>query len=217
VQLGSAYRPCNEGSEAGGDFYDAFLRPSGCWLVIGDVCGKDADAAALTAMVRHSIRALAFRESSPAQVLRTVNEVMLSHELAVRFATAIVARVDLSSRPARTVIANAGHPPPVLLEPEGQARCPPVQGAFLGVLPQPVLADVEISLPAGATLVLYTDGLCDAGAPTRAFSTAELCRHMASHANLPPAQLARLLEDLAVSRGEGRLRDDIAILTARLA
>ncbi len=217
LQLASVYRPATEDSEAGGDFYDVFLRPSGCWLIVGDVCGKDAEAAALTAMVRHSIRALAFRESSPAQVLRTVNEVMLSHDLEARFATAIVARIELSSRPARLTVASAGHPPPVLLGPGGQAYCPQVAGTFLGVLAQPTLDDVEVLLPVGGTLVLYTDGLCDAGAPLRTVSPAELCQELANYADSSPPQLARRLEELAISRGEGRLRDDIAILAARVS
>lgn len=216
LQLASVYRPVNEGSEAGGDFYDAFLLSSGCWLIVGDVCGKDAEAAALTAMVRHSIRALAFREPSPAQVLRIVNDVMLSHDLSVRFATAIVARIDLSSQPPRVTIASAGHPAPLLLDPAAGVSSPPVTGTFLGVLPLPHLEDVEMSLPPDATLVLYTDGLCDAGAPARALSAAELCRQLTPHADAPPAQLAGLLEELAVSRAEGRLRDDIAILAARV-
>jgi serine phosphatase RsbU (regulator of sigma subunit) len=216
LQLASVYRPATEDSEAGGDFYDAFPLPTGCWLSVGDICGKGADAAALTAMVRHSIRALAFREASPAQILRTVNDVMLSHHLHERFATVIVARIDLSSRPARVTIASAGHPAPLLLHPVTGVHSPPVTGTFLGVLPHARLDDLEILLPLGATLVFYTDGLCDAGAPARALSAAELCRQLAPHADSPPPRLARLLEELAVSRADGRLRDDIAILAARV-
>jgi len=216
VQLASVYRPAIEGSEAGGDFYDAFLHACGCWLIVSDVCGKDAEAAALTAMVRHSIRALAFQQSSPAQVLRTVNDVMLSHDLSGRFATAIVARIDLSSQPARAAIASAGHHPPLLLHPDGEASCLQVTGTFLGVLPRPRLNDVEVSLPRGATLVLYTDGLTDAGAPAQTLSTAELCDRLAHDAGSPPQELVRRLEAMAVSRGAGGLRDDIAILAARV-
>jgi serine phosphatase RsbU (regulator of sigma subunit) len=216
LELASAYRPVVENSEAGGDFYDAFALPSGFWLVVGDVCGKGAEAAALTAMVRHSIRALAFQLRSPAAVLGTVNEVMLSHDLLGRFATAIVARIDLSSRPARATVASAGHPAPLLLDPGGYADCPPVRGTLLGVLPQPALQDCEIALPPGATLILYTDGLTDAGAPTRALSPAELCGRLAHHAGSPPEELTQSLEELAVSRGAPGLRDDIAILAARV-
>ncbi|MFI5010687.1 MAG: PAS domain S-box protein, partial [Solirubrobacterales bacterium] len=68
LQLASVYRPVGQGSEAGGDFYDVFEAPSGCWLAVGDVCGKGTEAAAVTAMVRHSIRALAIQQPSPAEV-----------------------------------------------------------------------------------------------------------------------------------------------------
>jgi serine phosphatase RsbU (regulator of sigma subunit) len=216
LQLASVYRPAVEDSEAGGDFYDAFQLPSGCWLVVGDICGKGAEAAALTAMVRHSLRALAFQLQSPAKVLATVNDVMLSHDLGGRFATAIVARIDLSLHPARATITSAGHPAPVLLDPNGRADCPPVAGALLGVLPQPALQDLDVTLPSGSTLILYTDGLTDAGAPTRTLPLAEICRQLANRAGSPPAVLVRFLEELAVSRGGERLRDDIAILAARV-
>lgn len=215
LQLASVYRPAMEGSEACGDFYDAFVLPSGFWMVVGDVCGKGAEAAALTAMVRHSIRALAFQLHSPAGVLRTVNDVMLSHDLLGRFATAIVARIDLSTRPARAVLASAGHPAPLLLDARGEAYCPPVAGTLLGVLSAPTLQDVDVALPEGATLILYTDGLTDAGAPSRPLSSAELLRALVQHANAPPKALTQRLERLAAARGAPMLRDDIAILAAR--
>jgi PAS domain S-box-containing protein len=216
VQLASAYRPVGEGSEVGGDFYDVFELPSGCWLVVGDVCGKGTEAAAVTALVRHSIRALAFTQSSPAQVLRSLNEVMLSHELSGRFATAIVARLDLSEQPVRAVIAGAGHPPPVLLDARGLACNPEVHGPLLGVLDEIEPLEVEVKLDPGAALILYTDGLPDAGAPKRALSFDEICRHVAGQSDIGPQALVRCLEDLAVSRSAGKLRDDIAILAARV-
>jgi sigma-B regulation protein RsbU (phosphoserine phosphatase) len=219
LRLASIYRSADRQSEAGGDFYDVFQAPSGCWLVVGDVCGKGVEAAAVTAMVRHSIRALAFRENSPAAVLETVNEVMLSHDLLGRFATAIVARIDRAASPggqALAILASAGHPPPVLLGPDGDAQCPATGGTLLGVLPQPVLEDLEIALAPGSTLVFYTDGLVESGAPAQTLSLWDLCRELAGHAQCTPRTLAGMLESLAVSRGAGRLRDDVAILAARV-
>lgn len=218
LQLASIYRPATAGSQAGGDFYDAFTHAGACWLCVGDVCGKDAHAAALTAMVRHSIRALAFLEISPARVLRTVNDVMLSHQLSGRFATAILARIDLASPPLQVTLSSAGHPAPLLLQANGHAFSPPIAGTLLGVLSQPTLTDVDLSLPAGATLVLYTDGLTDAGAPARALSTDQLRNQLARNAGSAPQELVHRLEDLAISRGQHQdLRDDIAILAARVA
>ncbi len=218
VQLASAYRPSTEGGEeVGGDFYDAFVAPSGCWLVVGDACGKGPDAAALTALVRHSVRAFAFVWSSPARVLEAVNEVMLGHDLACRFVTAVAARIDLAARPAKAVIAGAGHPAPVVLGADGSARDLRLQGMLLGVRAGPGIVDTELELDEGAGLVLCTDGLFDAGAPTQAITSAELCERIAGQAPLEPKALVEELERLALSAGAGRLRDDIAILAARIA
>lgn len=216
VALASAYHPAGEESEVGGDFYDVFTTPSGCWLVVGDVCGKGPEAAAVTALVRHSVRAFAFVRSSPAQVLGAVNQVMLGHSLAYRFATTVVARLDLSADPVRAVIAGAGHPPPLLLAASGAADCVSARGMMLGVRPGSNVVDVRVTLGAGSTLVLYTDGLLDAGAPRRGSTPEELCGLLAEHAGVAPEQVVRQLERQALSSGAGRLRDDVAIVAARV-
>jgi PAS domain S-box-containing protein len=216
LQLASVYRPVGEENEAGGDFYDVFQTPTGCWLTVGDVCGKGSEAAAVTAIVRHSIRALGFQQSSPSTVLATVNQAMLSHELAGRFATVVLARIDLISAGARVLLASAGHPSPVLLEHAGGARCLPTEGTLLGVLSTPTLRDLEVQLGLGDTLVLYTDGLTDAGAPERSLTEEDLCAHLDGRATRPVKSLVAGLEDLALSRSDTELRDDVAILAARV-
>jgi len=193
-----------------------FTTPFGCWLVVGDVCGKGPEAAAVTALVRHSIRAFAFVRPSPAQVLGAVNEVMLGHSLAQRFATVVVARMDLTSTPVQATVAGAGHPPPVLVTAAGPAHCPHVHGTMLGVRPGSNVIDVEIELAPGSTLVLYTDGLLDAGAPRHGLTPLELCRQLAEYAGSAPHLLVQQLERLALSTGAGRLRDDVAIVAARV-
>jgi hypothetical protein len=216
VALASAYHPAGEESEVGGDFYDVFTTPSGCWLVVGDVCGKGPEAAAVTALVRHSVRAFAFVRSSPAQVLGAVNQVMLGHSLARRFATAVVARLDLRANPVKVVIAAAGHPPPLLLEASGSAGCVNARGMMLGVRPGSNVVDIRVELASGSTLVLYTDGLLDAGAPRRGLTPEELCGLLADHAGAAPQLVVQQLERQALSSGAGRLRDDVAIVAARV-
>jgi hypothetical protein len=216
VALASAYHPAGEESEVGGDFYDVFTTPSGCWLVVGDVCGKGPEAAAVTALVRHSVRAFAFVRSSPAQVLGAVNQVMLGHALAHRFATAVVARLDLRSEPVKAVIARAGHPPPLLLAAGGSVEYVTSDGMMLGVQPGSNVLDVKVELASGSTLVLYTDGLLDAGAPRRVSTPEELCRLLADHIGTTPHQVVQRLERQALSSGAGRLRDDVAIVAARV-
>lgn len=216
LALSSAYHPVGEGNEVGGDFYDVFTTPLGCWLVVGDVCGKGPEAAAVTALVRHSIRAFAFVRPSPAQVLGAVNEVMLGHALSHRFATVVLARLDLTCEPVRAVVAGAGHPPPVLLGADGSTCCPDVRGTMLGVRPGSNVRDLRVELERGSTLVLYTDGLLDAGAPRRGLTPRELCHMLAQHAGAAPQLIVQQLERLALSSGAGRLRDDVAIVAARV-
>jgi serine phosphatase RsbU (regulator of sigma subunit) len=214
--LASAYHPVGAGNEVGGDFYDVFTTPLGCWLVVGDVCGKGPEAAAVTALVRHSIRAFAFVRSSPAQVLGAVNEVMLGHALAKRFATVVVARLDLTSEPVRATLAGAGHPPPLLLSADGSTDCPGMRGTMLGVRPGSDVVDLDLELESGATMILYTDGLLDAGAPRHEVTARELCRLLAEHAGAAPHVIIQQLERLALASGAGRLRDDVAILAVRV-
>jgi hypothetical protein len=215
LTLSSAYHPIGEGNEVGGDFYDVFTTPLGCWLVVGDVCGKGPEAAAVTALVRHSIRAFAFVRPSPAQVLGAVNEVMLGHALAHRFATVVLARLDLVGDPVTAVIAGAGHPSPLLVA-GGSTRCLPLKGTMLGVRPGCDVLDLDLELEAGTTLVLYTDGLLDAGAPLRGLTALELCGVLAEHDKAAPAVIIERLEQLAFSSGAGRLRDDVAVVVARV-
>jgi serine phosphatase RsbU (regulator of sigma subunit) len=214
LTLASAYHPALDRGEVGGDFYDVFHAPSGWWLVVGDVCGKGTEAAAVTALVRHSVRALAFVWPSPARVLEAVNEVMLGHGLAGRFATAVVARLELGGPSARATIAAAGHPEPLLLENRQDARPVASHGVLLGVMGGRIAEDVEVELAAGATLVLYTDGLLDAGAPARGTTPAELCERL-GRGGRTPAETVAALEGFALLNGEGRLRDDVAILAAQ--
>jgi hypothetical protein len=216
VILASAYHPAGEGNEVGGDFYDVFTTPSGCWLVVGDVCGKGPEAAAVTALVRHSIRAFAFVRSSPAQVLGAVNEVMLGHALSFRFATVVLARLDLSSRPLKAVLASAGHPPPLLLAADGSIQCPPARGRMLGVGVGTDVVDIGIEPVPGSTLVLYTDGLLDAGVPRRELTPVDLGDRLARLGGAAPWRIVQELERVALSYGAGRLRDDMAIVAAQL-
>ena len=98
AELAAAYHPAGQGLEVGGDFYDVFSTGEGQWyLVIGDVCGKGAEAAAVTALARYTIRSAAARERSPAAILRWVDEAMLSQDGAGgRFCTVACVHVDVS-------------------------------------------------------------------------------------------------------------------------
>ena len=93
-----------------------------CWLVVGDVCGKGADAAALTGFLRHTTVAHARRGMSPAAVLSQVNRAMLDQDFDGRFATAILARLELLGDDVAVTIACAGHPAALIARADGQVE-----------------------------------------------------------------------------------------------
>ena len=115
AELAAAYHPAWQGLEVGGDFYDVFTTGEGQWyLVMGDVCGKGAEAAAVTALARYTLRTAAVRRRSPAAILRWVGEAMLDQDAAGgRFCTIACAHIDLTRTPARITVACGGHPLPV--------------------------------------------------------------------------------------------------------
>lgn len=206
------FEPAGAGELVGGDFYDVFAATDDQWaLVIGDVCGKGPQAAAVTAMARWTLRTLAGEGQPPAGVLRRLNEAMLRQDLGGRFITLIYALIDVRSDEARVTLACAGHPPAVLVSDRGEAVPVPASGDLLGVWPEIRLRDAELSLTPGAALVLCTDGVTDQG-PGAERSPERALRRVGPD---PSADaLADALLDEA-GRWTGAPRDDVAIVALR--
>lgn len=160
------YRPAAEAARVGGDWYDAFTKSEGETLVvIGDVVGHDASAAAAMGQIRALLRGIAVRTGdSPAQILEGVDEVLATLQVDAT-ATAVVARVQLdpTGGPAQLCWSNAGHPPPMLLLDDGTAQLLERTEAdlMLGIDFGTVRTESVITLPVGATVLLYTDGLVE--------------------------------------------------------
>ena len=114
LDLGARYHPALAGLEVGGDFYDVFDTGGDWAVVIGDVCGKGPEAAALTALARYTIRSVAMDLRHPAQVLRKLNDTLLHHQLDERFCTVAYGRVVPSVGGVRVSVCRGGHPPPLV-------------------------------------------------------------------------------------------------------
>ncbi len=218
VELAAAYRPAGAGLEVGGDFYDVFSTIEGQWyLVIGDVCGKGAEAAAVTALARFTVRTAAVRQRSPAAILRWVGDAMLDQEAADgRFCTIACAQLDLTQHPARVTVACGGHPLPLLVRAGGAVEPLGFPGTLLGLVPDPELRDRSAELGPGDGLVLYTDGLTEAHAPARVWGPDDLAEAVRAAA-AADAGTAALVERLVAGGLEGTAapRDDIAVLALR--
>jgi serine/threonine-protein kinase RsbW len=159
VVVAAAYRPGTAALEVGGDWYDAFPLPSGAvGLVVGDVVGHGLDAAVAMGQLRGAVSALA-QTGGPALILRRLDGFV---ETVPAAATATLAYVELDAVTGRIAYACAGHPPPLVVSPDGRARYLwDGRSAPLGSMLGEERAEAVDRLEPGETLVLYTDGLVE--------------------------------------------------------
>jgi GAF domain-containing protein len=223
LEFGAFFRAAGDGHEVGGDFYDIFSTAEGEWFaVIGDVCGKGAEAAATTALVRYTVRAAAARRRSPAAILRWLNDAMLRQgdpiPAARRFCTIVVVRLDVRDHGMRVSAATAGHPLPRLLRADGSVESLGTHGTLAGVTRDFDVADETAMLQPADTLMLYTDGLIEAAAPARVWTPEELDEALRQAGAGAGTGVQRLVEQLAAA-ALGDLaadpRDDVALLAVR--
>jgi GAF domain-containing protein len=215
VDLHARYLPAQDGAAVGGDWYDAFAQPDGSvMLAVGDVSGHDIEAAATMGQLRNLVRGDAYaRDDEPGPLLAQLDRAVRGLGVPAA-ATAVLARMRRSTGdPGFTVtFANAGHPPPILLRPDGTAdiwweRPEPL----LGLVPRTRRTTHTRVAPAGSTLLLYTDGLIEDPVRLIDEGIARLAETLHDNAALPTEDLATRLIDAAPRRA-----DDIALLLVRL-
>ncbi|GAA4792284.1 SpoIIE family protein phosphatase [Streptomyces ziwulingensis] len=160
VELAARYLPATHGLNIGGDWYDAFRQPDGGVIaVVGDVTGHGLHAAVMMSQLRTALRAYAVDGGSPGRLLTRLHDFLhtLQPDL---YATAVIARFHPDE--STMTWAAAGHPPPVLREPDGRIRVlDDKPGAMLGIPLKQEIADHTVPMPPGSTLALYTDGLVE--------------------------------------------------------
>jgi PAS domain S-box-containing protein len=216
VELAARFRPAGAGMQVGGDFYDVFDCGENDWCIaVGDVCGKGAAAASLTALTRYTVRAAAGYEETAGGVLGVLNRALLHQRGDFRFTTLAFCALDLSRTPAALRLASGGHPRPLLLRSGGSAHAVGAAGPLLGVVPDAEFGEEEIALADGDVIVLYTDGLTDAHAPERMLGERDLLAALEDCAGLSAGEVALHMERVALGDAKVEPRDDIAILVAK--
>jgi PAS domain S-box-containing protein len=216
--VAARYRAAGELNEVGGDFYDVFARSPTEWaLVVGDVSGKGAEAAAVTALARYTLRAAALEETPPSGALQRLNTAMLYDETS-QFATVALAYLALAPDGAIAVrVALAGHPAPVILRGDGSVDLAGRFGTMAGLRHDPQLHDLDVRLGAGDVLLLYTDGVIEAGSRRAPFGEDGLAKVLAGLAGQSPQAVVDAVERAVVAAQPGDPRDDIALLALSLS
>jgi PAS domain S-box-containing protein len=167
MQTAVRYHSISGGGEVGGDFYDVFAAGRDRWAVaVGDVCGKGTEAAVVTGLARHTVRAVAQMMDRPGAVLAFLNAALRRHSASPAFITVGCGMLRRSRDGGFAVrLASGGHPYPMVIRATGGVDEIPVAGTMLGVADDPQLEEAEVTLSSGDALVLYTDGILDARRP----------------------------------------------------
>jgi len=217
LELAACYRAAGEGNEVGGDFYDVFPTGGDSWgIFLGDVCGKGPAAAAVTALARYTLRAAALHASEPSGVLRGLNDAMLRQHKGDEFCTAAYVRIDgIEPERVRLTLAVAGHPPPVIVREGGAVEPIRDRGTLLGVVDDPVIDDVGVTLGRGDVLLLYTDGVTEARVRHWELGEEGLISLLGASAGSSPREIVEAIEETVVRLQGGEPRDDIALIALR--
>lgn len=212
VDLGACFVAGGEGLIVGGDFYDVFELDDGRWAVIvGDVCGTGAEAAAVTAHVRFTARAVEER-GDPTALLKRLNHTLRhDREDDGRFCTVVYAVLEGRDL-AHVEIASGGHPTPLVLRAGGRVDALTCKGSLLGVLDDVVHRADEVDLDEGDALVLYTDGVIEARGPGGFFGEDRLREVLRDLAGMPAQRIANAVANAALAHTGGPAEDDIAVV-----
>ncbi|MGZ4595848.1 MAG: SpoIIE family protein phosphatase [Actinomycetes bacterium] len=227
LDLAAHYRPGSRSLGIGGDFYDVFPAGDGSWrVVIGDVCGKGVEAAALTGAVRYALRTAAVLATSPAEALRVVNETFLHEDWDGRFATLALLQVEPIAGGARVTLASGGHPPALLRRAAGEVERVEVPGSLIGLLPEAEFGETTRDLEAGDCLLLYTDGATEAGSHGDLFGEDRLIHVVETAPAHSAADLVGAVADAvdaftggpheSAGPADDGSRDDLAVMCVRV-
>ncbi|NPD06079.1 SpoIIE family protein phosphatase [Nocardioides sp. zg-1308] len=223
-ELASRYVPAGDGGEIGGDFLDVFALDEQAWaFVLGDVSGKGAEAATVTAAARYTLRALAAPGATPAATLRQVNAVLQAQTESERHCTLVFGHLrpprgdDASDAPVRITLTLAGHHWPLVLRTDGTVDEVGQLGTALALFDDPELHDAEVELAPGDVLCLFTDGLVEARHGRDQFGSERVAELLRTHRGSSADGLASVVLAAVREFHGDELADDLALLVVRYA
>lgn len=173
------------------------------------------EAAAVTSLARHTLRAAALHHHGSAEMLETVNDALLRNFRGSQFCTVALGIVESGAQGARLGLTLGGHPSPLILRAGGEVEPVGTAGALLGVVATPELNEVEATMDAGDTLLLYTDGATEAKTRRGRLGAEGLARILSRCAGQSAAEIVASVENGIALRRDGEELDDLALLALR--
>jgi serine phosphatase RsbU (regulator of sigma subunit)/PAS domain-containing protein len=220
LEMTARYRAAGARNLVGGDFYDlwAIGDEGGFGIAIGDVCGKGAAAAALTALSRHTVRtaSLTIPDHRPADVLRALNDAVIRRAGNGQFCTVAHAYATPIDGGFVVTLASGGHPLPFIVRADGSVQQPGRPGTLLGILPEITVYEHRTVLRPGDRIVMWTDGVSDRRGDGERFGEERLRDVLVANAGAGPEGLADAIESAVVGFSQTEPQDDIAIVVARV-
>ncbi|TDV57372.1 PP2C family protein-serine/threonine phosphatase [Actinophytocola oryzae] len=215
VDFAGRYRAALDTDRVGGDFYDVHPTEDGETLaVLGDVCGKGLEAAVLTGKIRTTVRALLPLSTDHQRLLTLLNDSLISGD-STRFATLVLASVTRDGGTVRLRLTAAGHPPPLVVRANGEVEEVDTRGTLVGALSTMRSRSAAVTLAAGETCLLYTDGITEArGGPlgSEMYGEQRLRDSLAQCAGMPAEAVTERIQMLAMQWAGRHSHDDMAVL-----
>ncbi len=213
IEVGAVYESSAR-VDVGGDVYDFLTLDDGRLAVaVGDVTGHGIDATADMAMAKFVFRSLAREHPEPREFLAAANEVVVDEVAANKFITMLYLTIDPAT--GDVACASGGHPWPRIVEQDGSVRALRVSGLALGIDAGQTYEEVRERLPAGAAVVLYTDGVIEARRDAELYGDARLDAVLAENARLSAEELAKAVVESCRAFTGGELTDDCAVVVIR--
>ena len=215
IDFGYLYHSATDTARVGGDFYDIFeLEHNKVGMAVGDVSGHGLEASTLTALVKSTIRAYAYDNSSPAVIMAKTNEAIIKASAQELFITVFFGILDMKAEVL--TYCSAGHPPAIVKRKTSETffltTDSPAIGAFSGLN----YFNNQETIKKGDTLIIYTDGVIEARCNNRFFGDERLIRFVNKLKPIPAREIPRAIFNRVIDCAGGILSDDVAILTVSL-
>jgi hypothetical protein len=218
LDIATFYRVAHQSEDVGGDFFDIFgPTDDDVTVLCGDVAGKGVEAAVSAKRIRNAVRTASMVDRSPAWVLGLVNRVLASEadSYSERMATAVCARLRREEDAVRVDLANAGHPPMLVVRADGTVEDVDAAGVALGLIDSGEYAEARVSLGPRDTVVLFTDGVTEARGVDDMFGDERLRRLLGTVAGLPAPAVVEAIAVAVHDHLGDRRHDDIAVVAVQ--